>query len=107
VTPGTVVDSSVLLDVFTEDPGWGEWSTSALSDAASSGPLIINAVILAEVAPRFSRIEDLEDALPSFVRTEEIPRAAGREAPAGHRADRPRNAVRPAGNGGPHRARPA
>ena len=74
--PGTVVDSSVLLDVFTEDPSWLEWSQSQLIEAARRGPLIVNAVILAEVAPRFSRIEDLRSALPSMASTENIPTAA-------------------------------
>lgn len=29
------------------------------------GPIVINAIVFAEVAPRFSRIEDLEAALES------------------------------------------
>jgi predicted nucleic acid-binding protein len=74
--PGTVVDGSVLLDVFTEDPDWSEWSQAGLTGAAERGPVILNAVVLAEVAPRFSRIEDLRAALPSFARIEEIPPAA-------------------------------
>lgn len=74
--PGTVVDSSVLLDIFTEDDRWLEWSEPHLVDAAERGPLIINAVILAEVAPRFSRIEELRSALPSVAQAEEIPTAA-------------------------------
>ena len=46
--PGTFVDSSVLLDVFTEDDRWLEWSQRELTTAALTGPLIINAVVLAE-----------------------------------------------------------
>jgi len=38
--------------------------------------LVLNAVVLAEVAPRFSRIEDLEAALPQQSIGEEMPRAA-------------------------------
>jgi predicted nucleic acid-binding protein len=63
--PGTFVDSSVLLDVFTEDPRWLVWSRSRLAEALAAGPLIVNAVVLAEISPRFSRIEDMEAALPS------------------------------------------
>jgi predicted nucleic acid-binding protein len=74
--PGTVVDSSVLLDVFTEDARWLDWSQARLIEAAQRGPLIINAVVLAELAPRFSRIEALRSALRSMARTEEIPAAA-------------------------------
>lgn len=61
---GTLVDSNVLLDVFTEDARWLEWSTEMLAAAAEAGPLYINPVIYAEVSVRFSRVEDLEDALP-------------------------------------------
>lgn len=88
MSAGTFVDSSVLLDVFTEDPAWAEWSTAAIATAARRGPLIINAVVLAEIAPRFSRIEDLDAALPRFVLCEEIPRAAAFLAGHAHLAYR-------------------
>ncbi|MFN2504188.1 MAG: type II toxin-antitoxin system VapC family toxin [Acidimicrobiales bacterium] len=61
---GTLVDSNVLLDVITEDETWLDWSSHALARAADSGPLVINPIIYAEVSVRFSRIEDLDDALP-------------------------------------------
>ncbi len=61
---GTLVDSNVLLDVITEDETWLDWSSSALAGAADDGPLFINPIIYAEVSVRFSRIEDLEEALP-------------------------------------------
>ncbi|MDR3083933.1 MAG: type II toxin-antitoxin system VapC family toxin [Streptomyces sp.] len=61
----TLVDSNVLLDVLSADPQWSGWSTQALEDAADRGPLAINPIIFAEVSVRFTRIEDLEDALPS------------------------------------------
>ena len=62
---GTLVDSNVLLDVFTEDPAWLEWSTRSLAAAAESGPLYVNPIVYAEVSVRFSHVEDLDDALPS------------------------------------------
>jgi len=62
---GTLVDSNVLLDIFTEDDDWLEWSAAMLAEAAGTGPLWINPIIYAEVAARFDRIEDLDDALPS------------------------------------------
>jgi predicted nucleic acid-binding protein len=74
--PGTFVDSSVLLDIFTEDERWLAWSEAALAAALAEGPVVINAVVLAEVAPRFSRIEDLEGALSEQMLIEELPRAA-------------------------------
>ena len=70
---GTVVDSTVLLDVFTEDREWGQWSEAQLLAAARRGTLVVNAVVLAEIAPRFSRIEALREALPPMVTIEPIP----------------------------------
>ncbi|MBB5519743.1 type II toxin-antitoxin system VapC family toxin [Amphiplicatus metriothermophilus] len=69
-----LVDSNVLLDVFTEDAAWFEWSSKALEKAADESRLVINAVIYAEASIRFSRIEDFEDALPrSAVEREAVP----------------------------------
>jgi predicted nucleic acid-binding protein len=62
-TTAVLVDSSVLLDVLTEDSRWFEWSSTALADAAESHTLVINPVIYAEISVRFDRIEDLEAAL--------------------------------------------
>jgi predicted nucleic acid-binding protein len=73
---GTFVDSSVLLDVFTVDPNWGVWSEAQLVQAAQRGALVLNAVVLAEIAPRFERVESLRSALPSMTLIEEIPLAA-------------------------------
>jgi predicted nucleic acid-binding protein len=85
---GTVVDSSVLLDVFTEDRKWLPWSEEQLITAAQRGALILNAVVLAEIAPRFSRIEALRDALPSMTVLEEIPTEASFLAGHAHAAYR-------------------
>ena len=85
---GTVVDSSVLLDVFTEDPTWLTWSEAQLVAAAQQGALVLNAVVIAEIAPRFSRIEALKDALPSMAVIEEIPLEASFLAGHAHAAYR-------------------
>ncbi|MFI5003726.1 MAG: type II toxin-antitoxin system VapC family toxin [Solirubrobacterales bacterium] len=74
--PGVFIDSSVLLDVFTEDPRWLGWSQAQLTLAAQRGAIVVNAVVLAEIAPRFSRIEALRSALPSMAVVEAIPAAA-------------------------------
>ncbi|MEA3020470.1 MAG: hypothetical protein QOI47_1994, partial [Actinomycetota bacterium] len=62
---GTLVDSNVLLDVLTEDERWLAWSMGALADAAEAGPICINPIIYAEVSIRFTRVEDLDEALPA------------------------------------------
>lgn len=69
-----LVDSNVLLDVATEDPRWGPWSTDALARLAEVETLVINPVIYAELSVRYVRIEDLEEALPpDLYRREPIP----------------------------------
>lgn len=61
----TLVDSNILLDVATRDATWFDWSSKALESAANESPLIINAIIYAEVSIGFQRIEDLESAVPT------------------------------------------
>lgn len=73
---GTFVDSSVLLDVFTEDARWLGWSEAALREALAVGTLVVNTIVLAEIAPRFSAIEAMEAALPPRLLVEELPTAA-------------------------------
>jgi hypothetical protein len=74
----TLIDSYVLLDVFTTDPVWGKWSETALADARDAGTLVINPIIYAEVSVRFAGIEELDAALPaSDLLREELPYAAG------------------------------
>jgi len=65
-----LVDSNVLLDIFTEDEKWFGWSSAAFAQAASASPLIINPIIYAEVSVRLSHIEELDELLPPdrFVR---------------------------------------
>ena len=73
-----MVDSSVILDIVTEDPGWAEWSEDALARARDDGTLMINPIVYAEVSTGFERIEDLDDAVPADdFRREELPYEAG------------------------------
>lgn len=75
---GTLVDSNVILDVLTDDSEWIDWSAAMLEMAADSGHLYINPIIYAEVSAGFSRIEDLDDALPAeYYRRVPLPWEAG------------------------------
>lgn len=70
---GTLVDSNVLLDLFTEDPRWCDWSETRLADALDGGPTLINPIVYAEISIGFERIEDLERALPAELEREALP----------------------------------
>jgi len=61
---GVLVDSSVVLDIVTDDPHWCAWSSETLATWAERVPLYINVVIYAEVSIGFARIEEVEAALP-------------------------------------------
>ena len=44
-----LVDANVLLDFFSEDSDWHDWSAAMLTDAAQSGQVAIDPLIYAEV----------------------------------------------------------
>jgi predicted nucleic acid-binding protein len=76
--PGTLVDSSVMLDILTDDPTWAQWSADALARARDDGRLAINPIVYAEISTGFERIEDLDDAVPADdLEREPLPYQAG------------------------------
>ena len=60
---GVLVDSNVILDVYTDDALWADWSESVLNQYHTSHILYINPVIYAEISIGFDRIEDLESSI--------------------------------------------
>jgi predicted nucleic acid-binding protein len=69
-----LIDSNVLLDLITEDQQWFAWSSAILADTAEHSRLVINPVVYAEISIRYSRIEDLNAAIPTtMVDREPIP----------------------------------
>jgi predicted nucleic acid-binding protein len=73
-----LVDSNILLDIFTEDKNWFEWSSSALTVIANESVLFINPIIYAEISVRFKTIEELEEAVPiEIFRKQALPWEAG------------------------------
>ncbi len=73
-----LVDSNVLLDLLTQDPLWCDWSAQHLAAAADRARLVINPIIYAEISVHFTRIEDLDAALPTaMLAREPLPFAAG------------------------------
>ncbi|MBW1996827.1 MAG: PIN domain-containing protein [Deltaproteobacteria bacterium] len=74
---GLLVDSNVILDIFIDDPQWGDWSESALAEHGTASVLYINSIVYAEVSIGFTRIEELESALDKGgFQMLEIPREA-------------------------------
>lgn len=74
----TLVDANILIDLFTDDPDWADWSANALTHCASSGPVGINPVIYAEASIAFSAASHYEAALlPLGLLRWELPYQAG------------------------------
>ena len=73
-----LVDANILIDIATDDPNWAKWSADALEHAGRGRQLVINPLIYAEVSVAFSRIEDLDQLLPSgLFQREDLPWEAG------------------------------
>ena len=74
---GVFVDSCILLDLFTDDPKWADWSESVLGEYSQSNTLFINSIVYTEVSIGFNRIEEVEEAIEQVgVKALEIPREA-------------------------------
>jgi predicted nucleic acid-binding protein len=75
---GILFDTNVLLDIATADPTWLGWSEGQLQAAVAKGPILINPIIYAELAPAFATLADLDRWLDStlFQRLP-LPYAAG------------------------------
>lgn len=74
---GVLVDSNVLLDLFTDDPAWAAWSEARLAEAFDAGQVVINPIVYAEISVAFERIETLEASLPEQLGRENLPWEAG------------------------------
>lgn len=69
-----LVDSNVLLDVATNDPLWGDWSSANLERLSDEAVLVINPLVYAEVSVGIMTIEALDAALPAdLYRREALP----------------------------------
>ncbi len=54
-------DTNVILDVVTNDPHWREWSARQIEIAAIDGPVLIDAVVYAELGVQYRKIEQLDE----------------------------------------------
>jgi predicted nucleic acid-binding protein len=71
-------DSNVLLDIATADPVWLAWSEMQFRNAAAQGPILINPIIYAELAPAFASAADLDRWFdPAVFQRLPLPYAAG------------------------------
>lgn len=58
-----LVDANVLIDIFTNDRNWADWSEEALAEAAETDHMLINPIIYSEVSIAFKTAGPLDSAL--------------------------------------------
>lgn len=74
---GVLIDSCVLLDLFTDDTHWADWSESVLEQYSQTNTLYINSIVYTEISIGFEKIEDLEAAIEDLgIKVLEVPREA-------------------------------
>ncbi len=75
---GILFDTNVLLDIATADATWLGWSERQFRAAIAQGPILINPIIYAELAPAFATQSDLDGWLdPAIFRRLALPYTAG------------------------------
>lgn len=73
----TLIDTNVLLDIVSRDPVWLGWSIGALDAVSVNGPIVINAIVYAELSARYAKIEDLDEFVTGVgLEIMEFPRAS-------------------------------
>ena len=55
----TFVDTNILIDIFQDDPRWGSWSAGRLQAATEAGPVMIDAIVVAELSRNYASLEEL------------------------------------------------
>ncbi|VAW72548.1 hypothetical protein MNBD_GAMMA10-1729 [hydrothermal vent metagenome] len=74
---GVFVDSCVLLDLFTDDKNWAEWSENILEKYSQTNTLYINSIVYTEISIGFNKIEEVEKSISALsIKVLEIPREA-------------------------------
>jgi predicted nucleic acid-binding protein len=74
---GILIDSCILLDLFTNDQNWASWSENTLDKYSQTNTLFINSIVYTEISIGFKKIEELEKAISELgIKVLEIPREA-------------------------------
>lgn len=74
---GILVDSCVLLDLFTDDENWADWSENTLEKYSRTNSLYINSIVYTEVSIGFNTVEKFETAIEVLsIKVLEMPREA-------------------------------
>ncbi len=74
---GVFVDSCVLLDLFTDDENWADWSERTLEKYSQTNTLYVNSIVYTEISIGFNKVEEVESAIEELgIKVLEMPREA-------------------------------
>ena len=77
----TLVDANILIDLFTNDPDWSDWSEAQLIEQSQHGSIGINPIIYAKASIAYTTEGAYETALSSLgLMRWEMPYSAGFKA---------------------------
>jgi len=68
-----VVDTDILLDLYTQDDVWEVRSAAAIASAADADVLVINPIIYAELSVGIEKIEEPDEFLGTDFRRDSLP----------------------------------
>ncbi|MDA3811680.1 MAG: type II toxin-antitoxin system VapC family toxin [Spirochaetaceae bacterium] len=72
-----LIDSNILIDIFSDNREWFQWSRDQLTLLSQQTQLFINPIIYTEISIGFEKIEELENCLDLIpVKNREIPKEA-------------------------------
>jgi predicted nucleic acid-binding protein len=61
-----LVDSNVLIDIFNDDLNWADWSYQQIDQHFDTDDIVVNQMVVAEVAPRFASITEFQEEIHSL-----------------------------------------
>ena len=61
-----LVDSNILIDLFSNDQQWMKWSRDQLAECGTNDQIGINQIVVAEVAPQLSQLQGFLDWIATF-----------------------------------------
>lgn len=85
----TILDSNVVLDILQRGQEWVRWSQGKMTSCSKDGPLVLNAIVFAEIAGQYRSFEEVYAAVNGIgLALEDIPFQAAHLAGQAHVAYR-------------------
>ena len=66
-----LVDSNVIIDMTGDDSRWSEWSMRQVEELSATRHLIVNEVVVAEVAPSMGSLDTFRSEMATLTITHE------------------------------------